>query len=138
MFKKIMVPVDLRHLPAQGKALSIAADLAKTNGAQVIYVTVTSPEPNALGRTPAEVEEKLNSFVANESAAHGHDAAGHLLISHDPAAELDAALIKACDTLHADLVVMATHLPNVTDYLWSSHGGALANHVQASVFLVRA
>ena len=39
--------------------------------------------------------------------------------------------------LGADLVVMATHVPNLTDYIWASHGGHLASHAKASVFLVR-
>jgi len=37
----------------------------------------------------------------------------------------------------ADLVVMASHVPNVTDYIWPSHGGWVAEHSDASVFVVR-
>ncbi|MBZ4023966.1 universal stress protein UspA [Rhodobacter sp. TJ_12] len=137
MFKTIMVPVDLRHAPALGKALSIAADLAKTHGAKVIYVGVTSPEPNELGHNPAEFETRLKAFVAGEMAARGHQGEAHMVVSNDPTAELDGALAKTCASLGADLVVMATHLPNVTDYLWASHGESVAKHVKASVFLVR-
>ena len=44
---------------------------------------------------------------------------------------------EAAEELGADLVVMATHVPNLTDYIWASHGGHLASHAKASVFLVR-
>jgi nucleotide-binding universal stress UspA family protein len=37
----------------------------------------------------------------------------------------------------ADLVVMATHLPGVSDYIWAGHGAHVAAHSKASVFLVR-
>jgi hypothetical protein len=37
----------------------------------------------------------------------------------------------------SNLVVMATHIPNVADHVWPSNGGRLATHTDASVFLVR-
>jgi hypothetical protein len=41
MFKKILAPVDLRHLDHLGKALDVAAALAKDNKAELIYVAMT-------------------------------------------------------------------------------------------------
>ncbi|SON55349.1 Universal stress protein F [Hartmannibacter diazotrophicus] len=137
MFKKIMIPVDLRHTPSMGKALNIAAELAKSNNATVTYVGVTSPEPGELGHNPAEYSEKLKQFAAAQADAHGHSAQTHMIVANDPAIDLDSQLTQAAEETGADLVVMATHIPNVTDYVWSSHGGYLANHARASVFLVR-
>ena len=48
-----------------------------------------------------------------------------------------ASATQMLDKSDVDLVVMATHLPNVADYVWASHGGHLATHSKASVFLVR-
>lgn len=137
MFDKIMVPVDLRHVSRMGKALSIAADLAKTHDAEVTYVGITSPEPGTLGHNPKEYEARLTEFATSEVAAHGHRAKALMIVATDPAIDLDKALLRATDELGCDLVVMATHLPNVADYLWASHGGHLASHTKASVFLVR-
>jgi nucleotide-binding universal stress UspA family protein len=36
-----------------------------------------------------------------------------------------------------DLVVMQSHVPGISDYLWGSHGGHLAAHADISVFVVR-
>ncbi|NVK34229.1 MAG: universal stress protein [Rhodobacteraceae bacterium] len=137
MFDTIMVPVDLRHTPALGKALSVAAEMAKAHNATVNYVGVTSPEPGELGHNPEEFKEKLNQFAAEQASAHGLKVAAHMIIDTDPAADLRHTLTKTVDELGADLVVMATHLPNIGNYIWASHGGHLANHVKASVFLVR-
>ncbi|MCB1969129.1 MAG: universal stress protein [Geminicoccaceae bacterium] len=137
MFNTIMVPVDLRHVSALGKALTAAAAVAKAEGATVTYVGVTSPEPGELGHSPKEFGEKLDMFAAEQAKAHGHRAKAHVIVANDPAIDIDAKLARAVEEIDADLVVMATHLPRVTDYIWSSHGSYLANHARTSVFLVR-
>ncbi|MDN3720862.1 universal stress protein [Roseibium salinum] len=45
--------------------------------------------------------------------------------------------MKAIDETDADLVVMATHVPNLKDYVWPSNGGRVASHSDVSVFLIR-
>ncbi len=137
MFKKIMVPVDLRHADKLGRALAIAADLARHYGAETCYVAVTAPEPSALGHTPAEVGERLKAFGAAEATRHGHRVSTHLVVSADPAIDLDKKLHAAVAETGADLVVMASHIPNATDYIWASHGGTMALHSAASVMVVR-
>ncbi len=137
MFKKIMVPVDLRHTERLGRALKAAADLAGIYGATVCYVGVTSPEPGEFGRNPDEFAARLAGWAREEASRHGHAAESHAIVSHDPTTELDKALQNAVGETGADLVVMATHMPNVTDYIWASHGGTLAQHSGASVMLVR-
>ncbi|MGD8310649.1 MAG: hypothetical protein PVG98_14530 [Chromatiales bacterium] len=45
--------------------------------------------------------------------------------------------MEAVDDIGADLVVMASHIPDVVDYIWPSNGGKVAGHSDASVFVVR-
>lgn len=137
MYKRIMVPVDLRHTERLGRALTTASDLAGHYGAEIVYVAVTSPEPGELGRKPAEVEAKLSAFAEAEAARAGARTSTHLVVTGDPAADLDKKLLAAVEECGADLVVMASHIPNVSDYIWASHGGTLALHSKASVMLVR-
>ena len=137
MFNAIMVPVDLRHPSALNKTLEVAANLAKIDGASVTYLGVTSPEPGELGHNPKEYEERLQSFAAAQGEIYGISAGAHMVVANDPAIDLDKKLVEAVEEIGADLVVMATHIPNVTNYIWASHGGNLANHAKASVFLVR-
>lgn len=137
MFNKIMVPVDLRHCDRLDRTLQAAADLARLYSASICYVSVTSKEPNDVGHTPAEAAQRLAEWGQAEAERRGHSAETHMVVSHDPTVELDKALLDTIDELGADLVVMATHMPNVTDYIWASHGGTLALHSRASVMLLR-
>ncbi|MEM5491727.1 universal stress protein [Hoeflea sp. AS16] len=137
MYKKIMVPVDLAHADKLALALDTAANLSKIYHAPITYVGVTSSAPGPLGHNPAEYDKKLADFIAAQAKAHGIETHGKTIVSHDPAVDLDNALIKAVDETGSDLVVMATHIPNVADHFWPSNGGRLATHTKASVFLVR-
>ena len=137
MFKKIMTPVDLTHADRLGRALDVTAEMAKTHGAEVVYVGVAASAPNALAHTPEEFAAKLDDFAAAQAAKYGHKASAHAILSHDPSVDLNRTLEAKVGELGADLVVMATHLPNVADYIWSGHGAHVAAHSKASVFLVR-
>lgn len=137
MFSKIMVPMDLVHADRQIAALAVAADLALHYKAQVVYAAVTAPTPGPMGHNPEEFAANLAEFAMAQSAAHGIDASGHAIVSHDPAVDLDSALLKAREEIGADLVVMASHVPGVGDYLLPSHGGRMATHAGVSVMIVR-
>ncbi|WP_417667529.1 universal stress protein [Roseibium sp.] len=137
MFKKILVPIDLHHADKLAKARQAAIDLAGHYGAELLYVGVTTSLPGGEAHTPAEFEAKLKQLVETDTAGKGITADAHVVISHDPTADLDGKLLEAVRTLNADLVVMATHVPDMTASFWQSNGGWLANHAGVSVFLIR-
>ena len=137
MYKQIMVPVDLGHLDQLGKALSTAADLAAHYKISVCYVAVGPATPTEVAHNPTEFAEKLNAFAVDQSKSHGQQTSAKAYTSADPATDLDDVLLKAVSELGADLVVMASHIPTVADYIWPSNGGKIASHAETSVFLVR-
>ncbi|QFT80787.1 Universal stress protein F [Roseovarius sp. THAF27] len=137
MFKKIMAPVDLAHMDRLEKALKCTADLAKHYDAEVIFVGVTSSTPSSMAHTPAEYAEKLDAFAKDQGSANGFTASGDALVSHDPSSDVDDILLKAVKDTGADLVVMASHVPNIMDYVWPSNGGKIAEHAECSVMVVR-
>ena len=137
MFKKIMTPVDLAHKGDLKKALACTADLAKHYGAEVVYVGVTAATPGPTAHNPREFADKLEAFAKAEADEHGIKAAAETVISHDPATDVDDALLKAVKETGADLVVMASHVPNVLDYIWPSNGGKIAEHAKCTVMVVR-
>lgn len=137
MYRKIMVPVDLAHADKLALALDTAANLAKLFGAPVTYVGVTAATPGPLGHNPGEYEQKLKAFAIAQGETHGIQTDARMVVAHDPAVDLDDALVKTVHETASDLVVMATHIPNVADHFWPSNGGRVATHTDASVFLVR-
>lgn len=137
MYRKIMVPVDLAHLEAIQPALTAASDLARQYGSEVCYVGVTATTPGTVARTPEEYQQKLESFAREQAAEHGQKVSAKVVTSPDPVADLDDTLIDTIDSVGADLVVMATHLPRHLDAVLPAHGGRIATHTDVSVFLVR-
>lgn len=137
MFKKILIPIDLTHADKLEKAVSTGAYLAKTDDSPVVFAAVTTAAPGPLAHTPDEFRAKLASYAASEAEKYGITATGHAVFSHDPAIDLEDALLKAIHETGADLVVMQTHIPNVADHFWPSNGGRVASHSDVSVFLVR-
>lgn len=137
MFKRILAPVDLAHLDKLERALKVTAEEAKLHGAAVTYVSVSAAAPSALAHTPEEFKTRLGAFADQQAKTHGINADAHAIISHDPATDIDDALLKAIRDTGADLVIMASHTPGLADYFWPSNGGKVAGHTGASVFIVR-
>lgn len=137
MYNRIMVPVDLGHVESLDKALSTARDLAGHYKSEIVYVGVSAATPSSMAHTPAEFAEKLSALASAEAEKGGVKTAAHPITSHDPAVDLDPMLLKAVDETGADLVVMASHIPSLTDYLWPSNGGTIASRAKVSVMVVR-
>lgn len=137
MFNRIMVPVDLAHSDKLDRALRCAADLAQHYSATVVYVGVAAATPGSVAHNPKEFAEKMGAFAASQGETHGVATDSLALTSHDPTTDLDPTLLKAVEDTKADLVVMASHIPNLTDYFWPSNGGTIAARAKVSVMVVR-
>ena len=137
MFSTIMVPVDLVHKDTLTKALDVAGDMAKRHGAKIKVVSVGGELPGELGHTPGEFAETVKSFAEGLRQKYGVSAEAEAIVSHDPEVETTAALMKAIEDTGADLVIMASHVPGILEYIFSSHGGYIAQHAKVSVFVVR-
>lgn len=137
MYTKIMVPVDLAHVERLDKALTTAADLAKHYGVSVCYVGVTAATPGQVAHNPKEYNAKLEQFGAQQASRHGIEATTRTILSHDPAVDLDQALLRALGDTGADLVVMASHVPGLAEHIFASNAGYVASHAKVSVFVIR-
>lgn len=137
MFKKIMIPVDLKHAARLRKALRVAADLAHSYGAEAHLVGVTMSSPTDVAPSPAVFSEKLEAFAADRSTELGVPFLAHTEVSHDIAADLDEILKRTVEDIGADLVVMASHAPGLAEHVFASNAGYLASHADISVFVVR-
>ncbi len=132
-----MVPVDLAHAARLQHALQVAADLGKLYQAELCYVAVTAPTPGPMGRTPEQFRENLEKFAAAQGAEHGRPVSSLAMISTDPSIDLDDKLLQARRESGADLVVMASHVPNIADAIFPSNGGKIARRSGVSVMVVR-
>ena len=132
-----MVPVDLAHIEKLEKAITTATDLARHYGAPICFVGVTAETPTEVAHTPKEYAQKLGDFGVGLAAKHGLKVETAAYPSHDPAVDLDQALIAAAEENGADLIVMASHVPGLREHVFASNAGAVASHAGVSVFVIR-
>ncbi|MGM0434710.1 MAG: universal stress protein [Pseudomonadota bacterium] len=137
MYRKILVPVDLAHLDVLERALKVASDLGQHYETEICYISVTQSAPSSVARSPEDYEQKLDAFAREQAKTHGRPVSAKVLVSADPAVELDDKLIHAIDDLGADLVVMGTHHHGKHDIIMPSNGSHVAKETNASIFLVR-
>ena len=137
MYSKIMVPVDLEHVEQLQKALKTAANLAAEYKTPIVYVAVTMSGAGAVAHNPEEFQQVLDDFTKAQAAATGADVSSEMIISHDPAVDLDDKLLAAITDTGADLVVMGSHVPGFMEHIFASNAGAVASHAPVSVFVVR-
>ena len=137
MYTKIAVPVDLVHSDKLGKALATAADLARHYHASIYLLAVTSSAPGEVAHDPEEFSEKLSQFADKQSASLGVEFKTRDAVTPDPAVDLTKILDQQIHELGADLIVMASHVPGFSDYIFSSNSGYLGSHTDLSIFIVR-
>ncbi|WP_077529832.1 universal stress protein [Vreelandella utahensis] len=137
MYRKILVPVDLAHLDSLERALKVASDLGQHYETEICYISVTQSAPSSVAKSPEDYEQKLEAFANEQAKTHGRPVSAKVLVSADPAVELDKKLVHAIDDLGVDLVVMGTHHHGKHDIVMPSNGSHVAKETDASIFLVR-
>jgi len=137
LFKKILIPIDLTHADRLEKAVATGAYLARLENLPVVFAAVSATAPGAVAHNPDEFRVKLDAYASAEGAKHGLTASGHAVFVNDPAVDLESGILTAVHETGADLVVMATHIPNLANHFWPTNGGRVASHADVSVFLVR-
>ncbi|MBW0159562.1 universal stress protein [Sedimentimonas flavescens] len=136
-YTHIMLPIDLEHADRMGKAIETALALAVQFGAKLTLVGVTSELPGVSAHNPTEFKEKLSALAQRLGEGLPQSAESRTYVAHDPSVQIDGILLDAIKDVGADLVVMASHIPNVLNAIWPSHGGKMASHADVSVFVVR-
>lgn len=139
MYKKILVPIDLSDQKLANRILDVASDMIKGNGVELHALCVVPTfnmsivgsyfpknfEKSALEDAKNALKEILNS--RKEKTIKGHVA--HGLIYDE--------IMKAADSLKCDLIVMASHRPELKDYLLGPNSARVVRHAKQSVFVVR-
>lgn len=136
-YAHIMLPIDLEHADRMEKAIETALALAVQFEAKLTFVSVTSELPGMSAHNPSEFQSKLAALAQRHGERLSKAAQSKMYVAHDPTAQIDGILLEAIKDIGADLVVMASHVPNVMNAIWPSHGGKMASHADISVFVVR-
>jgi nucleotide-binding universal stress UspA family protein len=141
MIRSILLPIDLNHESSWNTALPQALALARDNAAALHVLTVIPDYgmsivgayfPKGFSETATtQTLKALEEFVA----AHVPDdvkVTTHVL--HGP---IYKEIIAAAASVSADVIVMASHRPEMQDYLLGPNASRVVRHAPQSVFVVR-
>jgi nucleotide-binding universal stress UspA family protein len=141
MYKTILLAVDLNDPSSWERALQIAVEQAEAGGGRLHIVTVMPDFGLAIVGSffPGDYEKKaleaadkaLDKFVKEnvpEEIEVAHTV-GHGTIYKE--------ILATAERVGADLIVMASHRPEQSDYLLGPNAARVVRHAMCSVLVVR-
>lgn len=141
MFKTVLLPIDLSADASWKKALPAALRLSKPEN-PVLHVVTVMPdfgmsvvsgyfdkdfEDKALHEVGEKLTEWVRVNVPDDVEVHPHVMHGRV---YDQ-------IITAANKLDVDAIVMASHTPELSDYLLGPNSARVVRHAKQSVFVVR-
>ena len=140
MYKKILVPLDVTQTDSGEAGLKAAAALGAQSGAELILLNVVSPVPNLVAaQLPGDYLESAKDNagkVMNEMASKAGLKSGSYTIQIAQGGAYDEILSSA-QSSGADLIVVTSHQPELSDYLLGSTAAKIVRHAKISVLVVR-
>ena len=140
MYKRIILAVDLGETPAPPKGLAEALEVAKAWGGELRLVNV---QPIV----PATFMEYVPADFDAEQTKRAQESLDEVLAGIDLPADRKSAAARAGGIYHellqeaadwnADLIVVGSHRPVMSDYLLGSNAKTIVRHAQCSVLVVR-
>lgn len=131
MFSTILVPVDLADPAVAAVAMAEARRIARRDGARIAVISIVPAWPDDLAKTPGDWQPRLDAYI--EENRDGLDVEGILKVGGSIAGRIE----EAAEEIRADLVVMASHDPRMTDYVIGSNAAHVVLHTPTSVLVVR-
>jgi nucleotide-binding universal stress UspA family protein len=141
MYTDIMLAVDLVHPETQSKAVQTAVSLCRAYGARLHVITVVPDygmsivggfftkghEAEAIDRTNRALHEFVSEQIPNDIGLQ--HIVGHGTIYKE--------ILRFAEETGCDLIVMASHRPELGDYLLGPNAARVVRHASCSVMVVR-
>ena len=142
MFKDILLTVDLEAESSWKKSLPIAADLAQTYGGKLHVMTVVPDFGMSMvsqyfpkdyeEKMLASVNDRLHEFVQKHVPA---DVNVQHIVAHG--SRIYEEILNTADEINCDLIIMASHQPELRDYMLGPNAARVVRHSTRSVLVVR-
>jgi len=140
MFNNILVAVDLEHDTPVDDLLRIASDIANTYGAQVHLLNVIGAAPAVVSQfLPENYENMVSEKIEKDLAvlAAKVDLAEGAAASSVRFGGVYQEILAHAANIGADLIIVASHKPNVGDYLLGTTAARIVRHASCSTLVVR-
>ena len=140
MFKNILVAVDLEHGTHIHSLLRIASDVANTHGARVHLLIVVAAAPAVVSQfLPENYEKMASGKIENDLAALAAkvDLAEGAADSSVRFGDVYQEILAHANKIGVDLIIVASHKPNVGDFLLGTTAARVVRHASCSVLVIR-
>lgn len=136
MFSNILIPVDLGDIARAKDNLKRAAELIEENGKITLI--------NVVEEIPTYVEFDLPENYAAQHVITAQDRLKNMVKTENIKADFDilrgqpgSAIIDFAEQNGVDLIIMASHKPELMDYLIGSTAARVVRHAKCSVMVIR-
>lgn len=140
MFRSILVPIDLAQPSSWQHALPEATALARRHDATVTVMTVVRD-------TSSFFESRFLTFMIEDAVAEARRALAGIVVPLSPPdlairqivrfGGIGSEILAEAAETDADLIVMASHRPEMKDYLIGPNAAHVARHAACSVLILR-
>ena len=140
MFKNILVAVDLEHDTHINALLRVGSNMANAQGAKMHLLHVIRAAPAVVSQflpksyesmASEKVEKELATLVGKSDLAEGvADVAVRF-------GDVYQEILAHASNIDVDLIIVASHKPNVGDYLLGTTAARVVRHATCSVFGAR-
>src|SRR5690606_11660998 len=140
MFKTILLPIDLEQDGSWGRALSVAARIAKQEGARLHLVTVIQVPPAIVAQyLPSGYEGAATKAAAAslEAIAGNVDIGEGSVTTHVLHGVPYREILKEAERIGAELIVLESNRPGMVHFLLGSNAARIVRHARCSVFVLR-
>jgi len=138
-FEKILIPVDLGEESSWQEALPTGVDQAQHSGGELHIVTIVPDEPPQLAWLPEDYSTKMISY-AKEQLAKLIESGVPDEISvqqHVRQGTIYSEIVKLAGEMDIDLIVMASHRPELKDFLLGPNAARVVRHAECPVLVLR-
>lgn len=135
MYKTILVPIDMAHVE-EGKSIIEMARQHADEDSRIVLLNVVQEIPSwaAVSLPPGMIEKSMVDAKDELAALAGDDARMEVEVREGHSYD---TILEVCNDLPADLVIIASHRPELQDYFLGSTAARVVRHAQCSVLVVR-
>ena len=141
MYQRILLTIDLPNQETQKKAVDTAVSLARNFSAKLTVMTVVPDFGMSIVGSffPEGFEEKALAKAAEhlKDFVKGHvpdDVEMQTAVAHGT---IYSEVLRVAKETGASMIVMASHRPELKDYLLGPNAARVVRHAQCSVLIVR-
>jgi len=140
MFKSIVVPIDIGQPSSWESALPEAIELARASRGTITVVTVVRDIRGMLAGVLAPVQVEIMMSKLCEKLAQTVSRYRDRGVALDEEVRFGSVgheILAAAKERKADLILMASHRPEMKDYLIGPNAAYVAQHADCSVLVLR-